>query len=229
MSDAERADRTLRTIAVLIAAYVSFQIPSTTPAMLTLLPPLAAATPLALPAKARSWAGAAVATMLTGFTFVPGDLGLYYLPVALQLWAATIVPWVLRRGIGRVATRSWHLAAAAVIALPALLLISAFATGKFDIYWAGVALWVAGPLVVAALCAFGIRTGYALTALARRIGHDPRGPRSRLPVRRLLAVRSGVPDDRSHRFHRDPAHYPRRSRTTGGARPAIGLGAMSAW
>ncbi|MBB4765479.1 hypothetical protein [Actinoplanes digitatis] len=151
---------------MLIAAYVSFQIPSTTPAMLTLLPPLAAATPLALPAKARSWAGAAVATMLTGFTFVPGDLGLYYLPVALQLWAATIVPWVLRRGIGRVATRSWHLAAAAVIALPALLLISAFATGKFDIYWAGVALWVAGPLVVAALCAFGIRTGYALTALA---------------------------------------------------------------
>lgn len=133
--------------------------------MLTLLPALLAAAPAALPARARGAALAAVATMLTGLVSVPGDLGLYYFPLVLLLGAAAIVPALLRRGIGRVAARSWRLAGAAVLALPALLSLSAVVTGTFGTDWRGVVVWIAGPLVLAALCACGIRRAFAATAL----------------------------------------------------------------
>ncbi|MDI6103735.1 hypothetical protein QLQ12_34485 [Actinoplanes sp. NEAU-A12] len=192
LNHAARADRALRTVAValgvLIAAYVSFLMPSIelplksahagvegqsvlrrygpALAMLTLLPVLVAAMPAALPAKVRGPATAAAATGFTAFAFLSGNLGLYYFPVALLLWAATIVPSLLRRGIGRVAARSWRLAAAAFIALPALPAAAGLFTGDSGIVWAAVALWVVGPIVLAALCASGLRAGYAVTALA---------------------------------------------------------------
>ncbi len=192
LDHAARAGRTLRALAValgvLTAVCVSFLLRSTALpldlteagpdeqsimqrygpglAMLTLLPALIAAGPFALPVRARGVAGVAGTVVLTALTFIGGELGLYYFPLVLLLWAATIVPWAVRRGIGRVAVRSWHLAAAAFVGLPGLLVASSAATGTVGIDWVGVALWIVGPLVLAALCACGIRAGYAVTALA---------------------------------------------------------------
>lgn len=189
---AARAGRTLRAVAValgvLTAVCVSFLLRSTALpldlnragpaeqsivqrygpglAMLTLLPALIAAAPFLLPARARGVAGVGGAVILTALTFLGGEIGLYYFPLVLLLWAAVIVPSVIRRGIGRVAVRLWHLAAAALVALPGLLAAFSMATDTFGFSWVAVALWVVGPLVVAVLCGCGIRAGYAVTALA---------------------------------------------------------------
>lgn len=189
---AGRAGRTLRSIAValgvLTAVCVSFLLPSAALpsdltqagpdeqsimqrfgpgfALLTLLPALIAAAPLVLPARLRAKAGLAGAGGLTVLACVGGEIGLYYVPLVLVLWAATVVPWVMRRNPGRVAVRSWRLAATAVVMLPALLLAVSAATGSVGVEWLGVVLWIVGPLVVGALCAYGLRAGYALTALA---------------------------------------------------------------
>jgi hypothetical protein len=106
------------------------------------------------------------AAVLTLLSFSSGDLGLYYFPVALLLWAAAIVPWALRRGIGRAAARAWHATAALFLALPAALAGSAIVTDKMEIAWFGVVLWVVLPLVLAVLCACGVRAGYAVTGVA---------------------------------------------------------------
>lgn len=87
-------------------------------------------------------------------------------PLVLLLWAAVIVPSMMRRGTSRVAIRLWRLAATAFVALPTLLTVSSAATGTTGLDWIGVALWVVGPLVLAVLCACGFRAGYAVTALA---------------------------------------------------------------
>ncbi|MFG2042944.1 DUF1700 domain-containing protein [Dactylosporangium sp. NPDC048998] len=192
LDHAARAGRTLRAVAValgvLTAVCVSFLLRSTALplhltqagpdeqsimqrygpglAMLTLLPALIAAAPFALPARARGVAGVVGAVVLTALTFVSGEIGLYYFPLVLLLWVATIVPSAVRRGIGPVAVRSWHLAAAAFVALPGLLAASSAATGTVGLDWVGVALWVVGPLVLGVLCACAIRAGYAVIALA---------------------------------------------------------------
>lgn len=189
---AARAGRTLRAVAValgvLTAVCVSFLLRSTALpfdlhqagadeqrivqrygpglAMLTLLPALVAAAPFALPARARGVAEVVGAVILTPLTCLWAEIGLYYFPLVFLLWAAIIVPWVMRRRIGRVAALSWRLAAAALVALPALLVVSSAATGTAGLTWVAVALWVVGPLVLAALCAYGIRAGYAVTAVA---------------------------------------------------------------
>jgi len=191
LDHAARAGRTLRAVAValgvLTAVCVSFLLRTAVPldltqagpdeqsiverygpglAMLTLLPALIAAAPFALPARTRGVAGVAGAVFLTALTFVGGEIGLYYFPLVLLLWAASIVPSAIRRGIGRVAARSsWHVAAAVFVALPGLLTASSVATRTFGLDWVGVALWVVAPIVLGVLCACGIRAGYAVTAL----------------------------------------------------------------
>jgi hypothetical protein len=184
----QRADRILRTTAVaagvLIAAYTSFAMAATEvteaaaegqnltehhgPAavLLALLPALLAAIPAWLPPKTRTWAGAAGATALTAFCFTAGNLGVYLFPIALLLWATTIVPPVLRRGIGRNAARAWHLTAAALLALPALPAATAIFADDTEIIWFAVGLWIVAPLTLAVLCASGTRAGYAMTAIA---------------------------------------------------------------
>ncbi|MEU6021793.1 hypothetical protein [Micromonospora sp. NPDC047134] len=182
--------RALRMVAVVLgvltAVCVSFLLPSTALpsdlagpegqsimrrlgpgfAMLTLLPALIAAVPFVVPPRVREVTGVVGAGVLTALACATGEVGLYYLPLVLMLWAATVVPWVLRRRIGRPGVRSWRLVAAGAVILPGLLLAFSVATGSLGIEWLGVVLWIVGPLVVGALCAFGLRIGYALTALA---------------------------------------------------------------
>ncbi|MFC4068643.1 hypothetical protein [Actinoplanes subglobosus] len=175
-------------LGVLTAAYVSFGMPALdvpgevtdagiegqnvvrwygwVAVLLAVVPALVAAAPLVLPAKTRGWVAAAGAAVLTVFVLVSGNLGLYYFPVALMLWAATIVPWVLRRGIGRAAARAWHLTAAVFLTLPALLIGSAVFHDTVEVTWPAVVLWGVLPLVLAVLCACGMRAGYAVTAVA---------------------------------------------------------------
>ncbi|MEU3457423.1 hypothetical protein ABZ671_28035 [Micromonospora sp. NPDC006766] len=192
LDHAARAGRTLRAVAVavgvLTAVCVSFLLRSAALlpldlteagpdeqsiverygpglAMLTLLPALIAAVPFALPVRTRGMAGVVGAAVLTALTCVSGEMGLYYFPLVLLLWAATIVPSAMRRGFGRVAVRSWHLAAAVFVALPGLLGVSAIVTRTLGTDWVGVVLWIVGPLVLAVLCARGIRAAYAVVAL----------------------------------------------------------------
>ncbi|GIE76529.1 hypothetical protein Aph02nite_24790 [Actinoplanes philippinensis] len=186
------AGRTLRIITVAvgvaIAVYVSFWMPvgyvptDVSPidpegqsvvqrfgpffALLSLLPALVAAIPMTFPARAQGWAGAGSAAVLTVFAVSAGNLGLYYFPVAMLLWAATIVPLVLDRGIGRSAALVWRLVAAAFLVLPALPAGSAIFSDDSGIVWIAVVLWVVAPIALAALCVWGMRVGYALTAFA---------------------------------------------------------------
>lgn len=175
----DRAARLLRGLAVavgvLTAVHVSFLLPATLPldspesgpglSMLTLLPALLAAAPFALPARTRGAAGLTVAVLLTAFLFVRADLAVHYFPLVLLLWAATIVPRSMRRRRGRLATRLWHLTAGAFLALPGILTVSTALTDKMGITWDGLLLWGAGPLILGALCAYGLRLGYAAASL----------------------------------------------------------------
>ncbi|MFE2618526.1 DUF1700 domain-containing protein [Micromonospora chalcea] len=183
-----RAGRTLSLVAVavgvLIAVCVSFLLPSAVPmepiqadpgeqgvlrrlgpgiALLTLLPALVAAAPLVAPARARAGVRFAGATVLTMFACAAGETGLYYFPLALMAWAAAIVPWALRRGAGG---RWWRYLTGGFVAMPGVLVAVASAGGSVGVGWVGAALWIAGPLAAGALCAYGIRAGYAVTALA---------------------------------------------------------------
>ncbi|MEU2982936.1 hypothetical protein ABZ647_00935 [Micromonospora aurantiaca] len=169
---AERAARTLSVVAVaagvLIAVCVSFLLPSAVPvdplgadsgeqgvvrrfgpgiALLTLLPALLVAAPLVLRGRSRSTARFA--------------------------GAAALVPWAMRRGAG---ARWWRYLTGGFVAMPGVLVTVATVGGSVGIGWAGAALWIAGPLVVGALGAYGIRAGYAVTALAgvRRVARRPR-------------------------------------------------------
>lgn len=185
---AERAARTLSVVApaagVLIAVCVSFLLPSAVPvdplgadsgeqgvvrrfgpgiAMLTLLPALLVAAPLVLPGRVRGAARFAAATVLAVAACAAGEIGLYYVPLALVAWAAATVPWAVRRGAGG---RWWRYLTGGFVALPGVLVAVASAGGSVGVGWVGAALWIAGPLAAGALCAYGIRAGYAVTALA---------------------------------------------------------------
>ncbi|MGY4681235.1 DUF1700 domain-containing protein [Micromonospora aurantiaca (nom. illeg.)] len=185
---AERAARTLSVVAlaagVLIAVCVSFLLPSAVPvdplgadsgeqgvvrrfgpgiALLTLLPALLVAAPLVLPGRVRGAARFAAATVLTVAACAAGEIGLYYVPLALVAWAAATVPWAVRRGAGG---RWWRYLTGGFVALPGVLVAVASAGGSVGVGWVGAALWIAGPLAAGALCAYGIRAGYAVTALA---------------------------------------------------------------
>ncbi|MBQ1041677.1 MULTISPECIES: HAAS signaling domain-containing protein [unclassified Micromonospora] len=184
----DRAGRTLSLVAVaagvLIAVCVSFLLPSTVPvepiqadageqgvlrrlgpgiALLTLLPALVAAAPLVAPARVRAGVRFAGAAVLTMFACAAGETGLYYFPLALMAWAAAIVPWAVRRGAGG---RWWRYLTGGVVAMPGVLVAVASAGESVSVGWMGAALWIAGPLAAGALCAYGIRAGYAVTALA---------------------------------------------------------------
>lgn len=185
---AERAARALSVVAVaagvLIAVCVSFLLPSAVPvdplgadsgeqgvvrrfgpgiALLTLLPALLVAAPLVLQGRARGAARFAGAAALTLFACASGEIGLYYFPLALVAGAAALVPWAMRRGAGG---RWWRYLTGGVVAMPGVLVTVATAGGSVGVGWVGAALWIAGLLVVGALCACGIRAGYAVTALA---------------------------------------------------------------
>ncbi|MEV1056858.1 hypothetical protein AB0I92_06370 [Micromonospora chalcea] len=184
----ERVGRTLSLVAsavgVLIAVCVSFLLPSTVPvepiqadageqgvlgrlgpgiALLTLLPALVAAAPLVAPARVRAGSRLAGAIALTMFACAAGETGLYYFPLALVAWAAALVPWAVRRGAGG---RWWHVLAGGIVAMPGVLVAVASAGGSVGVGWVGAALWIAGPVAAGALCAYGFRAGYAVTALA---------------------------------------------------------------
>ncbi|WP_176921668.1 hypothetical protein [Micromonospora sp. WMMB235] len=170
---AERAARTLSVVAVaagvLIAVCVSFLLPSAVPvdplgagsgeqgvvrrfgpgiALLTLLPALLVAAPLVLRGRARGAARFAGAAALALFACASGEIGLYYVPLALVAGAAAVVPWAMRRGAGG---RWWRYLTGGFVAMPGVLVTVATVGGSVGIGWAGAALWIARPLVVGAL------------------------------------------------------------------------------
>jgi hypothetical protein len=174
-ASAAQVGQTLRLVAaalgVLTAVCVSvLQGYGPVPAMLSVIPALIVAAPLALPAKSRGVAGlvsAAVLTVAVPFisAFAQGGFGLYFLPLVLLAWVAVLAPLAIRRGISRFAVRSWRLVAAAFVALPGLLVAISAATGTVDIAYVAAAMWIVGPLALGVLCARGNQVGYAVTAV----------------------------------------------------------------
>ncbi len=78
--------------------------------------------------------------------------------------------------------------------MPGVLVTVATVGGSVGIGWAGAALWIAGPLVVGALCAYGIRAGYAVTAPGRRTPRRSPPTVTRRNARPVAATRAGPPE-----------------------------------
>ena len=101
--------------------------------LLPLLPAALVLLPLLLPARARAAAGWTVAALITAFAVIAGfTIGGFYLPLALLLWGAMLVPGWIRRGRNRITGRIWRVAGALGMALPAAFAFSGLATGTFQ-------------------------------------------------------------------------------------------------
>ncbi|MEU8663722.1 hypothetical protein [Actinoplanes philippinensis] len=108
--------------------------------------------------------------MLTVFAVSAGNLGVYYFPVAMLLWAATTVPLVLDRGIGRRAALVWRVIAAAFLILPALPAGSAILSDDSGIVGIALVLWVVAPFALAAPCVWSTRVA-AFAGAAVMVAH----------------------------------------------------------
>ncbi|WP_054684018.1 DUF1700 domain-containing protein [Microbacterium sp. No. 7] len=136
-------------VAVATAVYVSFLLPAfvtvtdTSPsvgtvfgsygagaALLTLVPAVATALVLWAPRRLRRPFLVVLAIVMTVVSLISGfTIGGFFLPHTLLLWAAVIVPPVLERGLTARGSLAWRIAGAVVLASPALLAVSALASG----------------------------------------------------------------------------------------------------
>lgn len=125
-------------------------------ALVTLLPAVLALLPLALPVAARrpvAWVNAVVVTVgsvVAGFT-----IGGFFVPVALLMWAAILVPGWVRRGGSAIGGRIWRTVGAILILIPAVFMLVALATRT--VMDAGAPMWIAMILIAAVGVLFGLR------------------------------------------------------------------------
>jgi uncharacterized membrane protein len=121
--------------------------------LLYLVPALIAVLPILVPARARRITTVAVAIVLTAASFAIFENMLdlsFFLPSAMLVWAAFIVPVIARNG--RPAA-GWRIGAAALTALPGLYLLSALLVGSFGTNFWGV-LYIAVSFGLAVLITF---------------------------------------------------------------------------
>lgn len=140
-------------------------------AAITLVPALVAAVPLLLPIRHRGAATIATALIVTGASFIAmlapavASLTLIWLPEAILLWAAVIVPWRLRRRGGRPAHPAWRIVGALVIGAPGVLgLLNLLDGPSFHIGRTFATVGVS--LVLAVLYALGVRLAQLAIAVA---------------------------------------------------------------
>ncbi|MBP6685820.1 MAG: hypothetical protein KA158_10400, partial [Leucobacter sp.] len=90
------------------------------------------------------------AVVVTGFVVLAfGGVGAFFAPLALQLWAAVLVPWLVSRGFDLSEHPVWRVFGAVTVALPGLLLFAGMLSGSLGWTPAGVA--IAAALVALAL------------------------------------------------------------------------------
>lgn len=171
-------------LAIVTAVFVSFLLPAFTTAdgegnmstltlfqsagpgiaLLTLAPAALAVIPLVVPPRVRTGTTLAVAVVMTVFSVISGfTIGGFYAPLALLLWAATIVPWRVRRGLDLGREILWRSVAAVALLLPVLLIVPGIASGVIEVS-PGV-LGVVGLGIACAVLAFvGRRLGLLIVA-----------------------------------------------------------------
>ncbi|GHD45150.1 DUF1700 domain-containing protein [Mycetocola manganoxydans] len=121
------------------------------PALLALLPLLSGS--LRLPV---SWLGA---VLVTGFSIVAGlSIGGFFVPLALLMWTAVLVPLWIRRGASPVVGRSWRIVGALLMVAPALLGIGGALTGTF--LDPGAPFWIVTILAIGVSVLFALRVRF---------------------------------------------------------------------
>ncbi|WP_430789553.1 hypothetical protein [Actinoplanes sp. G11-F43] len=165
------ADPRLRALAVTVGALTALWVGvlldgfQSGTALVALLPALLAAVPVTLPARLRPAVDTVVAGVVTiGSVLTVNDAGIHYFPLVMLLWATAVVPWRMRHHRGPAAVRLWHLAAGLLVSLPGLAALGALSEEMLMVDAIGL-LYIAGPVALGVLCAFKIRTGYAVIAL----------------------------------------------------------------
>lgn len=134
--------------------------------LLAFVPALLALLPLVLPAGWRRPVALANAVVMTGFSLLGIlTIGGFYLPVAVLMWSAVIVPWRVGRGLRLAQAPIWRAAGAVVIAAPVLLLGAGALSGSLIL---DPPAWfiMFGALVLAVLFAIGLRITALVTAVA---------------------------------------------------------------
>ncbi len=125
--------------------------------LLPLLPASLVLLPLVLPARLRGIAGWTVAALVTAASIVAGfTIGGFYVPLALLLGGAMLVPVWIRRGRRRVSGWIWRIVGALALALPAVFTFSGLFTGTLQD--ASTPLWITlfVVILVAVLFALGL-------------------------------------------------------------------------
>lgn len=102
-------------------------------ALLPLIPAAFALLPIVLTTSLRTIAGWAVAALMTVFAVIAGfSIGGFYLPLALLLWAAMLVPGWIRRGRNPVTGRIWRIVGAVILSAPVIFTFGGLATGSLQ-------------------------------------------------------------------------------------------------
>lgn len=132
--------------------------------VLAFVPALLAVLPLILPRRARmpvAVANAAAVAILAAISYA--SFGLLYVPLAVLMWAAVVVPWRVAHGLDLVRSPLWRVFGALLLALPGLLLLGGMLSGSLG--FAVPSLFVAlATVLLAVLFALGVRIAYALVA-----------------------------------------------------------------
>ncbi|MFC5337849.1 HAAS signaling domain-containing protein [Leucobacter denitrificans] len=132
--------------------------------LLAFAPALLALLPLVLPATWRTAVSLANAVVVTGFALL-GILtvGSFYMPVAMLMWAAVIVPWRMQRGLRLAEAPIWRAVGAVVVVAPALLLGAGALSGSVEL---DLVAWLVMlcALVLAVLFAVGVRVSALIIA-----------------------------------------------------------------
>lgn len=125
--------------------------------LLPLLPAALVLLPLLLPERARATAGWTVAGVVT-VAMIPASasIGAFYLPLALLLWGAMLVPGWIRRGRNPVTGRIWRVVGALVLVSPAAFTIGGILSGSIG--YDGTPFWItiAVVAIMAGLFAFRV-------------------------------------------------------------------------
>lgn len=133
-------------------------------ALLALMPALLALLPLILPRTLRQPFAIANAVVIALLSLLGGlTVGPFYLPLAVMMWAAAVVPWRIRHGLDLSASPLWRIFGGVLVAAPGLLIVSGLVSGAVMRDWASLAAALAA-LALGLLFALGVRLGYALIA-----------------------------------------------------------------
>lgn len=100
-------------------------------------------------------ANAGTVAVLAAVTFT--QIGMFYVPLAVLMWAAVVVPWRFAHGLDLARSPLWRIFGGVLIGLPGLLLISGQLTG---------AILLQGPsfLIPVVSIALGVLFGFGLRA-----------------------------------------------------------------